>query len=299
MRFIEGSELRALVPMPAAIDALEAAFRNHDHDTPPRAHVGFGDGELLFMPSSNPRVAGVKLVTVNPSNSERDLPLINGSYVMFDGATLQPIAVIDAAALTAIRTAGVSAVATRALAREDASRLVIFGAGAQAHAHLEAMTAVRPISELVVCSPSGSSSLVEAARAKGLSARAGSPEDVAAADIVCTCTTSSVPVFSGADLAPAAHVNAIGSYKKNAREVDSETVRRAGTIVVETAEVMGESGDLSVPLAEGVIDPADVSALAAILDGKQEAGSGITLFKSVGQAFEDLAVAEAALGALG
>ena len=112
--------------MEVAIDALEEAFKRDDSETPPRQHISFGRGELLFMPSWSPRAAGVKLVTVNPSNAERGLPLINGSYLLFDRDSLQPVAVIDAAALTAIRTAAVSAVATRALAHPDSERLVIF-----------------------------------------------------------------------------------------------------------------------------------------------------------------------------
>lgn len=300
MRVIGADELRRLVPMERAVDAIEAAFRSGDSETPPRRHLPFGDGDLLFMPSWSPRAAGVKLVSINPGNPARGLPLINGSYLLFDRDTLQPTAVIDAAALTGLRTAAVSGVATRALARSDASRLVIFGAGAQARSHLEAMATVRPIAEVAVVSRSEAPALalVEHARGLGISAAVGEPKSVARADIVCTCTSSPEPVFPGAELDPGAHVNAVGSYQRHAREIDSDCVRRAGLIAVETPDAIREAGDLAVPIDAGELDPGAVMALADVLDRDKADGDEITLFKSVGRAFEDLAVAEAALAAL-
>ena len=296
MKLVDGGELRALVSMEAAIEAVERAFRERDDETPPRQHVRFGDGELLFMPSWSPRAAGVKLVTVNPANQDAGLPLIAGTYVLFDRASLQPVAAIDAAVLTEIRTAAVSAVATKALASPDASRLVIFGAGAQARGHLEAMTSVRPIAVVTVCAPSRSSAdaIVELASGHGIEAKVGVPADVRDADIVCTCTTSTTPVFAGADLGPAAHVNAVGSYRKEARELDSEVVRRAAVVAVEDRAAMAEPGDLAQPLEQGELDPARVVALEEVLD-RSKPGPEVTVFKSVGRAFEDLAVAEIVL----
>lgn len=302
MRFIDGDELRRLVPMTDAIEAVERAFRSGDAQTPPRRHVPFGDGELLFMPSSSPRGAGVKLVTINPGNADRGLPLIGGTYVVFDQQTLQPAAVIDAAALTAIRTAAVSAVATRALSHPDSEHLVIFGAGTQAHAHLEAMMAVRPIAEIGVVSRSEerARALVEKAFSLGLVGGIDDPvNSVGEADIICTCTTSPAPVFEGRYVNAGTHINAVGSYKKEARELDSDAVARAALVVVEAVDAIPESGDLAIPIEEGKLDPDSVRSLADVLDGPQQSERGITLFKSVGRAFEDLAVAEAALEALG
>lgn len=301
MRVIDGEQLRHLVPMSRAIDAVEAAFRSSDDETPPRSHIPIGDAELLFMPSWNPRSAGVKLVTVTPTNPARGLPLINGSYLLFDRDTLQPSAVIDASALTAIRTAAVSGAATRALAAPGASRLVIFGAGVQAHSHLEAMTEVRPISDVAVVARSEdrARALVDRAEALGLArVEVAAPDSVSAADIVCTCTSSPVPVFDGTDLNAGAHVNAVGSYRKETRELDAETVRRAAVVVVEALEAMAESGDLAGPLAAGDVAPASVVELRDVLDRTKPSDAEITVFKSVGRAFEDLAVAEAALAAL-
>ena len=279
--------------MEAAIDAVEGAFRKRDDETPPRQHVPFGDGEMLFMPASSPRAAGVKLVTINPANRDRGLPLINGVYLLFERGSLEPAAIVDAVALTGIRTAAVSAVATRALALPDAGHLVIFGAGAQAHAHLEAMVAVRPISHVAVVSRSPDKARRLADRARDLvgDGRIETADAVAEADIVCTCTTSPTPVFDGAKIQPGVHINAVGSYKKDARELDSEAISRATTIAVETRPVMGESGDLAIPLDQGELDPAAIKELAEVLDGPRDPGA-ITIFKSVGQAFEDLAVAE-------
>lgn len=301
MRFIDGDELRRLVPMTTAIEAVETAFRSRDAHTPERTHSSFGDGELLFMPSWNPRGAGVKLVTINPSNPQRGLPLISGSYIYFNRESLQPVTSIDAAALTAIRTAAVSAVATRALAHPESEHLVIFGAGAQAHAHLEAMMAVRPITEIGVVSRSEerARALADKAVSFGL---AGGIDDavnsVGDADIICTCTTSRVPVFEGRYLNPSAHINAVGSYKRDARELDSESIARAGLVVVETTDAVGESGDLTVPIEEGKLDEAGVRALADVLDDPPAEHDLITVFKSVGRAFEDLAVAEAAVAGI-
>lgn len=301
MRVIAGEELRELVPMGRAIAAVDAAFRSRDDETPPRRHIPIGDAELLFMPSWTPRAAGVKLVTVTPGNPERGLPLINGSYLLFDRDNLQPVALIDASALTAIRTAAVSGVATRALASPGARRLVIFGAGVQAHSHLEAMVEVRRISELIVVTRSEdrARSLIERARSLGVPGGVAEPADaVSQADIVCTCTTSPDPLFRGVDLDPGAHLNAVGSYRKTTRELDSETVRRARVVAVEELEVVAESGDLALPLGSGELDRSRVMSLTDALARTKPSHPEITLFKSVGRAFEDLAVAEAALSAL-
>jgi ornithine cyclodeaminase len=152
---IGAEELRARLSMSAAIDALEDAFRTHDPGAGPlRSSVETPGGSLLLMPAFGEAGVGVKLVTITPSNPERELPFIQASYVLFDAGTQAPEAVLDGAALTALRTGAVSGLATRLLARENSARLVIFGAGVQARAHLQAMCAVRPVTELVVVSRS-------------------------------------------------------------------------------------------------------------------------------------------------
>lgn len=302
--FIGPEELTRALPMVAAVDALEAAFGSGAlPETPRRAVVDTASGDLLLMPAHGEPGVGVKLVTVTPGNPGRGLPLIHGLYVLFEGETQAPRALIDGAALTALRTAAVSGLATRHLARSEAGRLVIFGAGMQAASHLEAMRAVRPVDRVTVVSRTRerAEALAERALAAGLEARVGGPETVAEADLVCTCTTSDVPVFEGSLLQPGAHVNAVGAYRPEARELDDETVRR-GRLVVETREAaLAEAGDLLIPIGAGVISEADIVAdLGEVAHGAtvRRGPEDVTVFKSVGVAFEDLVVARAAVDRL-
>jgi ornithine cyclodeaminase/alanine dehydrogenase-like protein (mu-crystallin family) len=289
--------------MPAAIDALHAAFAAELPEAPLRSHVDTAAGGLLLMPASGHAGVGVKLVTLTGSNPERGLPFIHALYVLFDAETQAPVATLDGAALTALRTAAVSGVATRLLAREDASRLVLFGAGVQATSHLEAMRAVRPIEEVVVVSRGAerAAALVERADAAGLRARIGAPADVANADLVCTCTTSERPVVEGARLTAGAHVNAIGAYLPSMRELDTEAVRRSRVVVDTREAAFAEAGDLLIPMGEGAIGPEHVLAdLAELVRGAEvrRAPDDLTVFKAVGVAFEDLIVARAAVDRL-
>ena len=306
IRTIEAEELRRLVPIDRAIDALEAAFREEDPSlaAPLRSSLATPAGTLLLMPAAGRGGVGVKLVTLSEYNPQRGMPFLHATYVLFDRETQRPEAVLDGAELTALRTAAVSGLATRHLARQDARRLVLFGAGVQARAHLEAMTAVRPVEDVVVVSRSEgpATALADRAQSMGLRASVGAPGAVAEADLVCTCTTSAVPVFDGRRLAAGAHVNAVGAYLPNEREVDAETVSRA-RVVVETREVaFAEAGDLLLPIGEGLIDRDHIRAdLSEVVGGAaiRTADDDVTLFESVGMAFEDLVVARAALDAAG
>jgi ornithine cyclodeaminase len=291
--------------MEAAVDALGAAFGSGELPSAPlRTHLETGAGTLVSMPATGPQGTGVKLVTVTPGNPERALPFIQGLYVLFSPETQEPEAAIDGAALTALRTGAVSGLATRYLAVEEAARLVIFGAGTQARAHLEAMLAVRPIDRVTFVSRTAgrAEALVAAAREMELGAEVGGPDAVGAADIVCTCTTSPTPVFDGSRLSEGVHVNAVGAYTPDTRELDDETIRR-GRLVVETREVaLAEAGDLLIPIDAGVIRADHVVAdLSEVVRGARVRRSpdDVTVFKSVGVAFEDLAVARAAVDRLG
>lgn len=279
--YVDAAELRRLVPMKTAIDALERMFSAGDVEVPQRQHLPAGPGELLVMPAWGPDGVGVKLVTVNPDNPERGKALVNGVYVLFDAGSLEPVLMIDGAAVTALRTPAVSAVATKHLARPDASRLVVFGAGTQGRGHVEAMQAVRGIESVSVVTRSE-----------------GSPDDVARADIVCTCTTSSRPLFDGNLLQPGTHVNAVGAYKPHARELDDATIRRAAVFVEERAAALAEAGDVVQPIESGVLDERSIRDLRDLLTNGP-ADADVTVFKSVGLGSEDLAVATATLAALG
>lgn len=303
LRVIGAEELRARLPMVAAVDALEEAFRTKDPGSGPlRTHVETPAGTLLLMPAVSEAGVGVKLVSLTPANPDRSLPFIHASYVLFDAETQAPEAVLDGSALTALRTAAVSGLATRHLSRQDAHRLVVFGAGVQATSHLEAMCVVRPVTELVVVSRSRSKAqaLVEDGLGRGLAARLGESDEVVDADLICTCTTAEEPLFDGSLLPPGAHVNAVGSYRPETRELDTRTVRR-GRVVVETREVaFAEAGDLLIPIGEGAIEAADIVAdLAELARGAtvRRSPDDVTVFKSVGMAFEDLVVARAVVDA--
>jgi ornithine cyclodeaminase len=287
--------------MAAAIDALEAAFGADPlPESPLRSHIETASGTLLVMPAHGASGVGVKLVTLTPANSEKGRPFIHAVYVLFDAETQAPVATFDGAALTALRTAAVSGLATRWLARPDARRLVLYGAGVQARSHLDAMRAVRPVEEVVIVSRGrdAAEDLARSASSGGLRASVGAPGAERDADLVCTCTTSSTPVLEGANLPEGVHVNAVGAYTTTMRELDAEAVRRA-RVVVETREAAAEeAGDLAIAMAEGAIGRDHVLAdLSEVVRGTRVRGSDedITLFKSVGVAFEDLVVARAAI----
>ncbi len=305
MRVVDAEQLRAGLAITAAIDALEAAFLEGDPDAsaPMRSTTQTAGGSLLVMPARGRRGVGVKLVTLTPDNPARRLPFVQAAYVLFDPATQTPEAVFDGASLTALRTAAVSGVATRYLAAPSASRLVLFGAGVQATAHLDAMAAVRPLRSVVVVSRTRerAEALAERARGMGLEATAGTPEAVADADVVCTCTTATAPLFDGRLLAQGVHVNAVGAYLPDTRELDTETVRGARVVVETRTVAFAEAGDLLIPIAEGSIGAGHVVAdLGELVRGSTVRTSerDRTVFVSVGMGFEDLVVARAAAEAL-
>ncbi|HSJ44595.1 MAG TPA: ornithine cyclodeaminase family protein [Euzebyales bacterium] len=303
--WITADDLAALVPMPAAIDALAAAFASGDGlDGPARAHHAVPDGDLLLMPAASAAGIGVKLVTVTPANPARDLPLIHGVYVLFAPGTHAPAALIDGGAMTGLRTAAVSGLATRHLARADCRHLVVIGAGIQGRAHVRAMRAVRPIERVTVASRSDGPArrLVADLRASGVEATHGGPDAIETADVVCTCTTSDTPVVAGDRLPVGVHVNAVGAYRPDARELDTATMVRGRIVVEQRAAALAEAGDLCIPIANQDLTPeAIVADLAEVVAGAgvRRGDEDVTVFKSVGLAIEDLAIAAAALRARG
>jgi ornithine cyclodeaminase/alanine dehydrogenase-like protein (mu-crystallin family) len=296
---IGAKELEEILPVSQAIEVLERAFTAERPKTPLRTHLDVPGGELLLMPASGERGLGVKLVTLAPENPGRGMPFLHSIYVLFSPRSLEPKLTVDGAALTALRTSAVSGLATKYLARPDSSRLALFGAGVQANAHLDAMVAVRPIQSVRVVSrtPEAAERLADRARTL-LDADVAGSETVSAADIVCTCTTSDTPVFDGKLLPDGVHVNAVGAYRPDTRELDDETIGRA-KIVVETREAaMAEAGDIIIPIERNVITDSDIVAdLSEVARGAavRTSANDVTVFKSVGVAFEDLAVAAAVL----
>ena len=302
LAYLGAKELRSALSMKDAIDALDDAFSGELPTAPPRSHLDVGKGDLLLMPAWSAELGtGVKLVTVAPGNPSSGLPLIHGVYVLFDGESLRPSALLEGAALTGIRTAAVSAVATRHLARPESRTLLVFGGGTQGLAHVEAMAEVLPGLERVLCvsrSDSSAKRLVERATKLGFVAEVAPPAGVELADVVCTCTTSSSPLFDGGRLRAGAHVNAVGTYKRDARELDDAVIARSKVFVEVKDPALQEAGDLRLPVEAGRLDPEDVTELGDVAGGRETGRTGIddiTVFKSVGVAFEDLVVAAAAV----
>jgi ornithine cyclodeaminase/alanine dehydrogenase-like protein (mu-crystallin family) len=307
LRFIASEDIARLMSITDAADVLAAMFRSGNAAPAVRERLPFADGELLVMTAvhnaeNGASSAGVKVVTVRNANLAMEMPSVHAAYILFGGPALAPLALIDGAALTAFRTAAVSALATRILAREEASRLVILGAGAQAASHLRAMVAVRPIQTVTVINrnPARAQQLIEIGQALGVEVCRGDAEALAHADIVCTCTTSATPVVDGSVLSAGTHVNAIGSYRPDVRELDDVSARRGRWFVEDRARVFDESGDVLMPIANGAVNSDFVvDDLFGLCSGGvgRTSSEEITVFKSVGLAVEDLAIADALLRA--
>jgi ornithine cyclodeaminase/alanine dehydrogenase-like protein (mu-crystallin family) len=309
-RFVTAAEV-ATLGFAEAADALQAGLANRSPQTldpVPRSAIelpdepdGTGDRELLLMPCHGPEGVGVKLVTVAPSNPARHgLPRIQGTYALFTPDGLTPRLIIDGAALTRVRTAAVSALATRLLSRADSTRLVIFGAGVQGAAHAAAMRAVRPIEEVVVIGArpdsTRASALVASLRADGLSARLGDLAALAAADIVCTCTTATDPLFAADAVRPGTHINAVGSHRPSMCELPVELLGDVLLAVETERAAHAEAGEIVRAVEAGILPAADFAAeLSALAAGRvaRRDSTQITVFKSVGLSVEDLIVARA------
>ena len=260
-----------------------------------------GRGALASMPAVAPGLGmGVKVITVLPGNHGSAYPSHQGVVLLFGHERGELQAIVDASELTAIRTAAVSGLATRLLAREGASDLALLGSGVQARTHLAAMRAVRSLERVRVWSPSRAN---REAFAERESSRHGIPIEpvdsaeaaVRGADLVCTVTAATAPVVRGEWLSPGVHVNAVGASLPSARELDTEAVRRSRLFVDRREATVHESGDYLIPLREGAIrEDHIVAELGEVLDGTATGRRGpdeITLFKSLGIAIEDLAAA--------
>jgi ornithine cyclodeaminase len=296
---IDAATLESLMPVAAAIDVVEDFLRSgFDPETDPARQVlTVAAGNVLIMPARTAQWVGVKIATVAPGNPARDLPRIQALYLLIDALTLSPVAILEGAALTALRTPAVSAVAVRHLAPPDASHLVLFGSGPQAWGHLDAIRVVRPIERvtLVPHSPDRVAPLVEHCRnLLGLHTEIGSPSAVAVADVVACCTTARLPLFSGELLPDHAVVVAIGSHEPDAREVDDETVRRSSVVVEARAAALREAGDVIGAVRSGALDADRLIGLADVVRGTADLPPGPRLYKSVGMSWQDLAVAAAA-----
>lgn len=309
MLVLSRPELERLLAPADVIVAVESAFRQYaegSHRVLPRQGIAvFPDGLLLVMPSAllGSRALGAKLVTVYGRNRERGLPSLYAAYLLLDLDTGAPLALMEGGFLTGIRTGATSALAARFLARPDSRRVACFGAGFQAAFQLKCLAAVSALERVQVVgrTPERAQGFARAmAKELGIPVElAPSPRDaVDQADLVTCATTSSAPVFEGRDLRPGTHVDAVGAFRPEAREVDTETVKRARVVVDTYAGAQEEAGDLLIPIREGAISMAHVAAeLAELVTGAKSGRTTldeITLFKSVGFALEDAATARLA-----
>lgn len=244
---------------------------------------------------------GVKVVTVSPDNNAIGKPAVMGLYLLLDGVTGEPRALIDGPRLTQWRTACASALAADYLARKDASKLLVIGAGAMAPFLARAHAAVRPIDKIRIWNrtPGNAEKAAAELSAGGLPAEVTGDLDGALgwADIVSAATISSTPLVKGALLRPGTHVDLVGGFTPTMRESDDEAIRRARVYVDTRAGATKEAGDIVQPIASGVLKPEAIIADLHELARGEKTGRGgadeITLFKSVGAALEDLAAAVA------
>jgi ornithine cyclodeaminase/alanine dehydrogenase-like protein (mu-crystallin family) len=263
-----------------------------------RAVVDVASGQLLMMPAETGSGVGVKLSTVAPGNTELGLPRVQGLFVLVDHATLTPIALMDGAALTTLRTPAVSAVAVGHLAEPDARNLVVFGSGPQAWGHIQTLRAIRPIERVTVVGRDlrRAEDLVARVDDGRISADVGKPEAVSAADIVVCATTAAEPLFDSSWLGPNTCVVAVGSHEPDRRELDSSLLGRAaadGGVVVEDARVaLREAGDVVMAVAEGALTSEQLIGIASVVH-RERPLSGTSVFKSVGMGWQDLVVAHA------
>ena len=251
-------------------------------------------------------VFAVKAICVIPSNPARGLDAHQGTVTLFDGETGVPLAILDASAITAIRTAAVTAVATDALARRDARTLAILGAGVQARAHLGALAGVRGFEQVRVYAPTPAhvQAVVEEARVPGaeVSAASSAEEATRDADVVVAATNSAEPVLRHAWLKPGAHLNAVGASTPRAKEIDTATVAASALFCDSRESVLAEAGEFQLAVTEGLIGGEEHiraelgEVLAGTAAGRRDDGE-LTLFRSLGIAVEDLAAAETAVAA--
>jgi ornithine cyclodeaminase/alanine dehydrogenase-like protein (mu-crystallin family) len=300
VRVLDEHDVRRLLPMADCIEAMDGALRSLA-----RGEV-YNPLRPVFRPPNEQSLMGLmpahrggaapwwslKALTIVPGNSSRGLDSHQGFVALFDGETGEPRVLMNAGGITAIRTAAVSGVATRLLARENVGTLAILGSGTQAVSHLEAMLAVRSFDRVVMWSASGRS-------LEGAESVTSAEEAVRAADVICTTTASAEPIVQRAWLKPGVHINGVGSSIPTAREFDSQTIVDASLFVDRRESTLNEAGDFLIPQQEGLIGPDHIRAeLGEILLGTaagRTSDDEITMFKSLGIGVEDLAAGELVL----
>jgi alanine dehydrogenase len=310
---LNAEEVRTALPMQAAIEAMKAAFAQlsaGDAQFPLRSKLDIEEfeGITLIMPAylSETKDLAVKVVSVFPQNLAISEPTIYAAVLALDSATGRPQALMEGSALTAIRTGAASGAATDLLARADASVVGLFGSGIQARTQLEAVCNVRDVMNVRIFSLDRQGAEIFVQELAGrtpippqLEIVDNPAEAVQDADIICTATTSSRPVFSAEALKPGTHINAIGAFTPEMQEIGSDTIVQARIFVDSRGAALDEAGDLIIPLTEGIItEDHIVGELGEVVRGTipgRTSEDEITLFKSVGVAVQDAIAAARAL----
>jgi alanine dehydrogenase len=311
LKVLSGDDVRQLVTMEQAISAVKDAYIQLSTGKavlPLRTQVPVQsqDGVTLFMPAylTSSDALGAKIVSVFPKNQERNLPTIHAVVIALDAETGRPAAVMDGTYLTALRTGAASGVATELLARDEAGIVAIIGAGVQARTQLEAVCNVRDVKKVWVfdCVPETAAAYIKEMKSQGepipseIMLAESSAQAVSEADIICTATTSSKPVFNDENLKPGVHINGVGSYTPEMQEIPLQTVVRSKVVVDSRSACLSEAGDIIIPLKQDLFTEAHIHGeIGEVAAGKisgRESDEDITFFKSVGLAVQDVAVAE-------
>ena len=303
--FLDADAIRAAVPIGDMLDAVEAAYRDVSAGrdrSPLRTRVELDRGDLLLMPGvrSGGLGATVKLVTVMPDNPGLGLPTVQALVVWLDAGTGRPLAIMDGATVTAMRTGAASGVATRLLARSDAASLAMLGAGAQAAWQVRAVLAARPIRLVSVFarSPEAREEFADRmGRETGVQVTAAPDPEAAVrdADVVCCATTSSDPVLDAAWVRPGTHVNGIGAFRLGMVEMPAALLARASLVAVDSrAAALAEAGDVVAAIEDGSVSETDLVEIGTVDPAWAEdrPAEAITVFKSVGLAIQDVAAAQ-------
>ncbi|MEK7439183.1 MAG: ornithine cyclodeaminase family protein [Chloroflexota bacterium] len=302
MLILTADEIRRALPMRAAIDSQKKAYASlvtGNSVLPLRTPVTIPaqNAVTLFMPARVENDLGAKIVSVFPKNVDRKLPMIHGVVILIDSETGAPLALMDATYLTALRTGAGAGAVTELLARPDSFIAAIIGSGTQAKTQLLAMCEARPITEARIYSRDTHhvSRFIEEMQPQvkvKLIAASSSREAITNADVICAATTSLTPVFDGRDLKPGAHVNGVGAYTLQMKEIDNETIRRAKKVFVDSRQTaFAEAGDVMDAIQNNVITENDLIEIGVVAAGQyaSRADSDITFFKSCGVAVQDVA----------
>ena len=309
--YLSKETIKKILTIEEAIPAVREAFiqlSSGKVEVPLRLHLDIPqfDGVELIKPVYSPltKKIGIKVISLYKNNAIKKLPYSHALMLLLDAESGIPLAIMDADYLTVVRTAAASGLATQLLARKEASTVAIFGAGPQGAAQVRAMIAVRPISHVYIFDPDP-----QKARKLGNNISSSftvdvkvssTPHSLQECDIICTATTSSVPVFLESQISPGVHINGIGSFKPHHHEIPAETVKRSRLFVDQREACLKEAGDIVIPLQRGIINErhilAEIGEIASGSTPGRKSDADITLFKSVGNAVQDLAMAEMVYG---